>query len=119
MGIDADFWFTIPPDADFPDDVTVERAEDNAPGDTRTYFHQGILSETEKDLKAALDGQDQYREQCRSLSSERRGIIRQLKELRDWLSDDSHAYRITAHNTVNQMIARLEPVSEGQNRGMD
>ena len=70
MGIDADFWFTIPPDADFPDDVTVERAEDNAPGDTRTYFHQGILSETEKELKAALDGQDQYREQCRTLTTE-------------------------------------------------
>ena len=66
MGIDADFRFSIPQDADFPDDITAERDS----GETRIYVHPGIFAETEKELKAALDGQDQYREQCRALSAE-------------------------------------------------
>ena len=70
MGIDADFRYQIPQDADFPDDITAERD----PDETRVYTHPGILSEIENELKAALDGQDQYREQCRILSAENREL---------------------------------------------
>ena len=65
MGIDADFWFSIPDDADFPDDVTIERD-----GDTETYFHRGIVFETEKDLKAARDALEQAQAALRAIRHE-------------------------------------------------
>ena len=43
-----------------------------------------------------------------SLTAEVASTIRQLKELREWLSEGSHHYRVTAYNTVNQIIVRLE-----------
>lgn len=50
MGIDADFKFNIPVDADFPDSVVIERDS----GDTREYIHPDILHATEDSLGTAL-----------------------------------------------------------------
>lgn len=43
MGIDANFKFNIPRDADFPDDITIERD----PGEERVYLHPCLDVEQE------------------------------------------------------------------------
>ena len=56
----------------------------------------------------------ELKEKVESIAAERTKLIQQCRKLRDWLSDDSHAYRVTARQVINEILVDLEGASGKQ-----